>query len=117
MPKITGSGAISSRLRIGTHCGFNDGCEFDLQAPITIGDHVSIGHEVRFLTSLRPDGASQAAPIRVGGGVWIAARCVVAGGVSIGDGAVIGAGTTVVGDVPSNTLVTGGKMIPLPTWR
>jgi acetyltransferase-like isoleucine patch superfamily enzyme len=117
MPRLTGPGPIASRLRIGAQCGFNDGCEFDLSAPITLADNVSVGHEVRFLTSRRPAGAGHAVPITVGEGVWIGARCTLLGGVTVGAGAVIGAGVTVATDVPANTLVMGEKHIPLPTWQ
>jgi maltose O-acetyltransferase len=116
-PKFTGKGAIASRLRVGEYCGFNDGCEFDLQAPITIGNHVSVGHEVRFLTSRREDGVESAAPITVGDGAWLGARCTLTSGVNVGAGTVIGAGVTVTADVPPNTLMTGGKPISLAKWR
>src|SRR5437762_7771795 len=53
LPVLRGRGAaIASRLSIGSYCGLNEGCEFDLTAPVTIGDHVSVGHEVRFITTL-----------------------------------------------------------------
>jgi acetyltransferase-like isoleucine patch superfamily enzyme len=117
LPRLTGPGAVASRLRIGSYCGFNDGCEFDLKAPIHIGDHVSVGHEVRFLTSRQQEGVGTAAPITVGDGVWLGARCTLLGGVTIGPGTVIGAGVTVAADVPANTLMTGGKPISLAKWR
>jgi len=117
LPKLTGRGSITPRLRIGAYCGFNDGCVFDLEAPITIGNHVSVGHEVRFLTTLRQEGVETAAPITVGDGVWLGARCTLLGGVTVGAGTVIGAGVTVATDVPPNTLMTGAKPISLAKWR
>jgi maltose O-acetyltransferase len=116
-PRLTGRGDVASRLQIGSYCGFNDGCEFDLAAPITIGNHVSVGHEVRFLTSLHKEDAGTAAPITVGDGVWLGARCKLMGGVTIGPGTVIGAGVTVREDVPANMLITGAKPISLARWR
>jgi acetyltransferase-like isoleucine patch superfamily enzyme len=117
LPKLRGRGPITRRLSIGTHCGFNDGVEFDLAAPVTIGNHVSVGHEVRFLTTRCQDGVEFAASIAVGDGSWLGARCTVLGGVSIGAGSVIGAGVTVASDVPPNTLMTGGKPVSLAKWR
>jgi acetyltransferase-like isoleucine patch superfamily enzyme len=117
MPRLMRPQFISSRLRIGTDCGFNDACVFDLAAPITIGNHVGVGHEVRFLTGSRREGVGIAAPITVGDGVWIGARCTLMGGVAIGAGAVIGAGITVTTDIPPNTLVTGEKSVSLAKWR
>ena len=43
----------------------------------------------------------------IGRDVWIAARCVILQGVTIGDGAVVGAGSVVTKDVPENTIVLG----------
>lgn len=117
MPQLVGRGPITSRLQIGSFCGFNDGCVFNLTAPVAIGNHVSVGHEVRFLTNLRPEDNQAAAPITVGDGVWLGTRCTLMGGVTIGAGTVIGAGVTVTADVPPNTLVTGAKPISLAKWR
>jgi acetyltransferase-like isoleucine patch superfamily enzyme len=117
LPKLTGRGSITSRLQIGDYCGFNDGCLFDLEAPITIGNHVSVGHEVRFLTNLGKEGVETAAPITIGDGVWLGTRCTLLGGVTVGAGSVIGAGVTVTADVPPNTLLTGAKPISLAKWR
>lgn len=46
-------------------------------------------------------------PIRIGCNVWIGARVTVLKGVSIGDGAVIGAGSTVTGDIESCAVAVG----------
>jgi acetyltransferase-like isoleucine patch superfamily enzyme len=122
-PSLIGPGSIAARLRIGSHCGFNDGCLFDLAAPITFGDHVSVGHQVRFIArrdaigGSHPDVEGRPAPIVVGDGAWIAARCTIMGGVSIGAGSVIGAGTTITQDVPPQTLVTGSQTLSLAKWR
>lgn len=117
LPQLLGRGRIASRLQIGAYCGFNDGCVFDLNAPITIGNHVSVGHEVRFVTTVRKEDIETAAPITVGDGVWLGTRCTLMGGVTVGAGSVIGAGVTVAADVPPNTLMTGAKPISLAKWR
>jgi maltose O-acetyltransferase len=117
MPKLKGRGPIASRLRIGAYCGLNDGCVFDLAAPVTIGDHVSVGHEVRFFTTSREGNGETAAPITVGEGAWLGARCTLLAGVTVGAGSVVGAGVTVTADVPPNTLMTGGRPVSLAKWR
>jgi len=43
----------------------------------------------------------------IGAGVDVGANSVILGGVRIGDGAVVGAGSVVVHDVPSNAVVAG----------
>lgn len=47
------------------------------------------------------------APISIGTRVWIGFNSIVMGGVTIGENAVIAAGTVVVNDVPANTVVAG----------
>lgn len=47
------------------------------------------------------------APIIIGKDVFIGARCIILKGVTIGDGAVVGAGSVVSKDVPAGVLVAG----------
>jgi len=124
MPTLLGSGPIASRLTVGAHCGFNQGCFFELEERVTIEDHVSVGHDVMFLTRTHETGASERragalvlAPIVVEHGAWISARCTIMPGVTIGAGAVIGASVVVSANVPPNTLVMGGQKISLAKWR
>lgn len=46
-------------------------------------------------------------PIQIGDGVWIGASCVILPGVSIGDGAIIAAGSVVAKSVPGNEIWGG----------
>jgi maltose O-acetyltransferase len=85
-----------------------------LDAPINIGRKVDIGPSVEFVTgshvigtSQRRAGAGTALPISIGDGCWIGARTVILGGVSIGAGSVVAAGSVVTRDVPANVLVAG----------
>lgn len=47
------------------------------------------------------------APVIIGNDVWIAPKCIILKGVSIGDAAVIAAGSVVTKDVPARTIVAG----------
>ncbi len=124
LPTLVGTGKFPRNLRIGRLCGFNKGCYFDLEAPIAIGDHVAVGHDVAFITSGRENGlpAQRAgrplpAPIVVGDGAWLGARSTVLPGVTIGTGSVVGAGVTVDQDVPAHTLVSGARPVSIARWR
>ena len=123
LPTFSGSGNIGSRLSIGDYCGFNLGCHFELDDSIVIEDHVSVGHQVMFLTKKReplgksPSELATTAPVRVCQGAWLGARCVVMPGVSIGAGSVIGASVVVAEDVPPNVLLSGGRKISIAKWR
>jgi acetyltransferase-like isoleucine patch superfamily enzyme len=117
---LLGHGDVGHRLKVGRACGFNVGCVFELEAPITIGDRVSVGHQVRFLTGETRTGRLEPAaarPITIGDGAWLGARCTVLAGVSIGAGAVVGAGVTVGEDVPPQTMVNGSQRVSLARWR
>lgn len=46
-------------------------------------------------------------PVTIGNDVWIGAQAMIAGGVSVGDGAVIGARSVVTKDVPPYAIVVG----------
>lgn len=53
----------------------------------------------------RQDMALLTKPINIGDGVWITSRCIVTGGVNIGDSALIKPVTVVSNDVEPNTIV------------
>lgn len=46
-------------------------------------------------------------PVRIGNDVWLGSRCTIMSGVTIGDGAVIGAHAVVTKDVPPYTITAG----------
>jgi maltose O-acetyltransferase len=114
MPRIVGSKNLAMNLHVGQDCWINIGCYFDLGDLIMIGDRVGIGQEVMLLTTThqigdhhRRVGPKQTAPIHIGNGVWLGARCTILPGVTVNDGAIVGAGALVLTDVPPDTLVAG----------
>lgn len=50
---------------------------------------------------------TSASPVVIGDRVWIGASVTILGGVSIGDDAVIGAGSVVTGDIPASCVAYG----------
>lgn len=81
---------------------------------ITFGDYVMAGPNVTFTTATHPtdptmrkQGIEYAFPITVGNNVWFGSNIVVLPGVTIGDGAVVGAGSVVTKDVPAYSVVVG----------
>jgi len=111
---ITGAGDIYRRLTVGASCWLNAPCFLNLDAPITLGDNVAVGHHTVFITAghrlgppTRRAGPLDPQPIAVGDGAWIGAGATLLPGVTVGAGAVAAAGAVVAADVPPNTLVGG----------
>lgn len=104
------------RFNIGVSEGVyaNYGCVVLDVCPVTIGQGCLLGPGVHLYTATHPlDPETRAAglesgdPIEIGENVWIGGRAVVTPGVTIGDDAVVGAGSVVTRDVPAGTLVGG----------
>lgn len=49
----------------------------------------------------------RAKPVIIGKNVWITTRCIILGGVTIGDNSIIGAGSVVTKDIPANCIAAG----------
>jgi putative colanic acid biosynthesis acetyltransferase WcaF len=80
-------------------------------APITIGEKTCVGDGVKVLTGTHaisnPNFALMTAPVEIGAGCWIATSAVLLPGVTVGDGAVVGACAVVTKDVEPWTVVAG----------
>lgn len=94
------------------------------EGKVTIGKSVFIGPNVSLLTAVHPlrwqernaffnektgvvTNLEYTAPIVIEDNCWIAASVTVIGGVTIGEGCVIGAGSVVTKDIPPNSLAVG----------
>ena len=101
-------------IRAGRNLFVNYDCVFLDCAPIDIGDDVQIAPAVQLYTATHPldaterrSGLEGAKPIRIGNNVWLGGGAIVLAGVTIGDDAVIGAGSVVTRDVPAGAVVVG----------
>lgn len=72
----------------------------------TIGDNCTLRHNTTIGNKQLADGSYSACP-KIGDNVDIGSNVVIIGAVTIGDNAVIGAGSVVVKDVPENAVVVG----------
>jgi len=121
------------RIVLGDKCFVGAGARLWSAASITTGSHVLIAHGVNIhdniahslswherrveidalLPGLRLINHRfdlQAKPLTIGDDVWIGFGASIIGGVNIGRGAIIGAGTMVTKDVPPFTIVVGNPM-------
>ncbi len=68
---------------------------------------LSANHEIPATGKRIPPSGDVLAPINIGEDVWIGANCIITAGVTIGDGAVVAAGSVVTNDVVANSIVGG----------
>lgn len=100
-------------IHLGARSFANANCVFLDCAEIRIGDNFQAGPGVQLLTPEHPldavarRGEETARPIVIGDDVWIGGGAIVLAGVTIGDRSVIGAGSVVTKDVPSDVVVVG----------
>lgn len=105
-------------ISLGDRSVINFGCLLDgRQHTIEIGRDVSIGPEAAILTlghdPRSPEFADLGGPVSIGDHAWIGFRAIVLPGISIGEGAVVGAGAVVSRDVPPFTIVAGNPARPI----
>jgi acetyltransferase-like isoleucine patch superfamily enzyme len=104
-----------ARLAVGDYTFIGTGAEIDVEQSVTIGAHTLIAPNV-FITDHTHNAAAEvrldeqggrSAPVVIGNDAWIGTRAVVLAGVTIGDGAIVGAGAVVTKDVPPNAIAAG----------
>lgn len=106
-------------IYLGHNVEINMNCTLLDSNHITIGDYTGIGPGVHIYTVYHPtipsermpQGSSfwmsKTAPVTIGRNVWIGGGSIILPGVSIGDGATIGAGSVVTRDIPANCVAVG----------
>lgn len=104
----------------GRHCHFGNNvyANFNLtmvdDTHIYVGDNTMFGPNVTVATAghpiipeLRAKGYQYNAPVHIGKNCWLGAGVIVLPGITIGDNVVVGAGSIVTKDIPSNAVAVG----------
>ena len=100
------------------HFGKNIYANFNLtlvdDTHIYVGDYTMFGPNVVVATAghpilpeLREQAYQYNAPVHIGKNCWIGAGVIIVPGITIGDNVVIGAGSVVTKDIPSNVVAVG----------
>jgi acetyltransferase-like isoleucine patch superfamily enzyme len=108
--EIQKNATVGKNCKISSHTFICEG--------VTIGDDVFIGHNVTFINDTYPrattrDGRLQTEtdwavePILVKKGASVGSSCTILANVTIGENAILGAGSVITKDVPPNTIVAG----------
>lgn len=108
--EIQKNARIGKNVKVSSHTFICEG--------VTIEDDVFIGHNVSFINDKYPHSTSEngslqteadwaVVPTHVKKGASIGTSSTILCGVSIGENAIVGAGSVVTKDVPPNTVVAG----------
>jgi acetyltransferase-like isoleucine patch superfamily enzyme len=114
------------RILVGDRVYIGDDCLLSSAACISIGAETLLAHGVQIFdnnshptdaAARRPDwraiaeggarGEVDSAPVSIGAAAWIGFGAIVLKGVTIGDEAIVAAGSVVTGDVPDGAIVGG----------
>lgn len=101
-------------IHIGNKVFFNFNCIVLDIMKVIIGDNTLLGPSVQIYTAMHPmnwqeraSGLEFAKPITIGSDVWIGGGAIICPGVTIGDRTIIGAGSVVTRDIPSDVFAAG----------
>jgi acetyltransferase-like isoleucine patch superfamily enzyme len=108
--EIQKNAAIGKNCKISSHSFLCEG--------VTIEDNVFVGHNVTFTNDIYPRATTSqgtlqidedwnCTPTLVKSGASIGSSVTLLCGITIGENAIVGAGSVVTKDVPSNTIVAG----------
>ncbi|KAF1722677.1 sugar O-acetyltransferase [Pseudoxanthomonas wuyuanensis] len=101
-------------IRLGADVFLNYNCVILDVVEVVIGDGTQVGPAVQIYTADHPrdpqqrcSGAEFGRPVRIGRNVWIGGGAILLPGITVGDDALIGAGSVVTRDVPAGATVVG----------
>ncbi|MDR9831740.1 sugar O-acetyltransferase [Vibrio sp. FNV 38] len=105
-------------IKLGANFYSNHGCVILDGAMVSIGDNCLFGPNVVIATPGHPldlvaraRGDEYAKSIMIGNDVWLGANVSICPGVTIGSNVVVGAGSVVVNDLPSNSVCVGSPAV------
>lgn len=124
-------GSKNNTLIVGDNCQFGDMTHIVAHQSVTIGNNVLIASKV-FISDVSHgsySGSSQdnplippverklvTKPVHIGNNVWIGENAVILPGVSIGDGCIVGANSTVTKSFEGNCIIAGSPAKLIKIW-
>lgn len=112
---VNGSSSVTKNTYLGSNVNFN-GIKVTGGGEVKIGDNFHSGPECLIITQNHNFDNGKAIPyddtytfkdVIIKDNVWLGSRVIVLGGVTIGEGAIIQAGSCVVGDIPAYAIAGG----------
>ncbi len=105
---------VTSQTYLGNNVSFN-GAKINGKGVVSIGDYFHSGDGCLMITdthnyegeAIPYDDTDLVRNITIGDYVWLGSRVIILGGVNIGEGAIIQAGSVVVSDIPPYAIAGG----------
>jgi chloramphenicol O-acetyltransferase type B len=113
--RVNGRTKVTRNTYIGNNCNFN-GLVVEGAGKVTFGDYFHSGKEILLMSQRHDYDGGERIPynekpvieeITIGGFVWLGTRVTILSGVTIGEGAVIQAGSVVASDIPPYAVAGG----------
>lgn len=112
--RVNNKSSFTKNTYLGRNCHFN-GMQINGGGKVTIGDNFHSGPECMMITQIHNyegkkipyDSTYILKDIVIGDNVWLGSRVIILGGVTIGEGAIIQAGSVVVSDIPKYAIAGG----------
>lgn len=116
---VGGKSFVTSNTFIGDYVNFN-GMSIFGEGVVRIGDYFHSGTMCQIITSFHNYEGTQipydktyiSKPVDIGDCVWLGNNVIILGGVKIGEGAIIQAGSVVAKDIPAYSIAGGHPAIP-----
>ncbi len=111
---------FTPNTKIGSDCHFN-GIKIYGEGNVTIQDHFHSGKNIKILTTFHDydhgtklpyDTSTYSRDVVIGENVWFGDDILVLGGITVGEGAVIQAGSVICKDVPACSIAGGHPATP-----
>jgi chloramphenicol O-acetyltransferase type B len=113
--KVNNKSYINNKTSLGNNVNFN-GMNIAGKGSVKIGNNFHSGEDCLMITEIHNYDKGKAIPyddtyiiknIVIEDNVWLGSRVIVLGGVTIGEGGIVQAGSVVVSDVPKYAIVGG----------
>lgn len=113
--RVNSKSFVTSKTIIGNNVNFN-GMKIMGSGNVKIGNNFHSGEDILIISETHNYDSGNAIPydstyipknIEIEDNVWLGARVIILGGVKIGEGAIIQAGSVVVSDIPKYSIVGG----------
>lgn len=122
--KVNGYSKVNKNTFLGNNTNFN-GMRIQGKGKVVIGNNFHSGIQCLIITSVHNYDQGQSIPydstylykdVVIGDNVWLGSRVIVLGGMDIGEGAIIQAGSVVSSDIPKYA-VAGGNPAKVFKYR